>query len=104
MSTMGAMKAASTMTFESISSCAATKELVITPNTVRKTSQNTRTLNMVPSGDFRMSRSESPAVAVPPKRASWEASCSFSMSMASSTVMMPIILLFSSMTGSARRS
>ena len=104
MSTMGAIKAASTMTWERISSCAATKVLVITPNTVRKISQNTRTRNMTDMGDVNMSRSESSAVAVPPKRASWEASCSFSISMASSTVIMPIILLSSSMTGSASRS
>ena len=64
MSTMGAMKAASTMTRESISSCAATKLLVTTPNTVRKTSQNARTLNMLNRGDLSRSSSVSPAVAV----------------------------------------
>ena len=36
----GAMKAASTMTCDRISSCAATKVLVTTPNRVSSTSQN----------------------------------------------------------------
>jgi|GEM_PF-6511434 len=70
MSTMGAIKAASTMTCDRISSCAATKVLVTTPNRVSSTSQNTRTLNILRKGDSRMSRSVPSVVTVPPKRAS----------------------------------
>ena len=104
MSTMGAMKAASTMTCDRISSCAATKVLVTTPNRVSSTSQNTRTLNILRKGDSRMSRSVPSVVTVPPKRASWVASSCFSMSMASSTVTMPTIFSPPLMTGRASRS